>query len=104
MMVQPPQVPDRGVTTGKEACLFWQHLVSCSSEVRDPRTAVRVSTGLFLGSAHIPASIPAADVTSQFGSSVGFWACVSIVERPLCATMNRALQAAHRSQRGAEGR
>ena len=59
---------------------------------------MRVSTGLFLGSAHVPTSYPAADGTSRSGNSVGFWACMSPVERALFATISRALQAAHRSQ------
>ncbi len=46
---------------------------------------MRVSTGLFLGSAHVPTSTPAADGTSHFGNSVGLCACVSLVERALVA-------------------
>ncbi len=65
---------------------------------------MRVSTGLFLGRARVPTSYPAADGTSHLSHSVGSCACVSPVERALFATMNRALQAAHRSQRRAEGR
>ena len=53
---------------------------------------MRVSTGLFLGSAHVSTSYPAADGLSYFGSSVGFCACVSPVERALFATMSRARQ------------
>ena len=53
---------------------------------------MRVSTGLFLGSAHVSTSYPAADGLSYFGSSVGFCACVSPEERALFATMSRARQ------------
>lgn len=101
-MVRRPQVQDRGGTRGKEACLFWQHLVSCSFDVRDPRTAMRASTGLLLGSTHVHKSTPDADGTSHFSNSVRVGAGASLVDRAGCR-MGRALQAAHRSQRGAEG-